>query len=56
MHLKESRRARMGKKRAPAGGSRWSMTAVVSKPRDGTEVRLAIATQPALLRDMLSQL
>jgi DNA-binding NarL/FixJ family response regulator len=32
------------------------MTTVVSKPRDGNQVRLAIATQPALLRDMLSQL
>jgi DNA-binding NarL/FixJ family response regulator len=51
-----------GKKRAPAARSVRTVTALPRMtpssriPRDGGQIRLAIATQPALLRDVLSRL
>ena len=45
-----------GKKRAPTARSRRTVTPIARKPRDEGQIRLAIATQPALLRDVLSRL
>ena len=42
--------------RTPAIPSTRTMTPVARKARDGEQIRLAIATQPALLRDVLSRL
>ena len=56
MRRKRIGKTRRGKKRAPAPGSRRTVTTADRKPRDGGQVRLAIATQPTLLRDVLSRL
>ncbi|HEY3172333.1 MAG TPA: response regulator transcription factor [Thermoanaerobaculia bacterium] len=45
-----------GKKRPPVARSRRSVTPSTRRSRDGGRVRLAIGTQPALLRDVLSRL
>src|SRR6266566_5596268 len=45
-----------GKKRMPAARSRRTVTPLPRKAREEGRIRLAIATQPALLRDLLSRL
>jgi DNA-binding NarL/FixJ family response regulator len=45
-----------GKKRAPVARSERTVTPSARRPRDAGQIRLAIATQPALLRDVLSRL
>ena len=56
MHRKNIGKIRRGKKRAAVPRSRRAVTPVARTPRTEGKLRLAIATQPTLLRDVLSRL
>src|SRR2546426_3802341 len=56
MRRKKIGKTPRGKKRALAARPRRAVTPIARKQRDGGQIQLAIATQPALLRDVLSRL
>jgi DNA-binding NarL/FixJ family response regulator len=60
MRRKKVSKTQKGKKRTPVARSGWTVTPLARmtprRPGGGGKIRLAIATQPALLRDVLSRL